>query len=217
MLVTRWRQSARAQTSSATASPARARWLPYMVVLLLIEALLMMHMLPQDFVFLTYAKYLKERIAAPAREAEHARWLASLVRKDPPVGSRLLTADSAPMIAAAHSGPPTSPVLIVFMGACTGCATRDLFELRALTEDARKPVVIVSRDERRRIDSFVRSHGFPIPIICDAGGTLARSFNSVWTPRAYLLDRKGNVRWIQTDDRMQQSTILRTVWGKGKV
>jgi hypothetical protein len=183
--------------------------LPYLTAALLLGIVVLLRLVPNDPALLRSF----EKLGEPYRQMQRQRYLTSLTRNDPALGTRLLSPGNAPLRAAVAARGRGSQTVLVFIGPCSGCVMHDLVEWKRLAEqDPRRAVIFVSRDSPEQIARFVRSQRFSLPVLADPEGTLATRVNAVWVPRAYAVTRDGTLTWIQPNDGMEAEACARRVW-----
>lgn len=169
--------------------------LPLLLLTLLAAILVFLKVLPQDTVL--YRAIIRPFQPSPQRL--HNEYIAGLRAKDPPLGTR----PRQPW-----SGRPGQPTLAVFVGPCSPCISDSLKKLDALSRSNQSlNVVVISDADLDDIHSFWKQFHLQVPAIADLKGQLSAEYNAAWKPRAYLLDRKGVLRYEQPDQALDMSTV----------
>ncbi|GEM_PF-4600875 len=80
--------------------------------------------------------------------------------------------------------------LLLYVGSCSSCAVNTL-DVVALSKNARRPLLIVTTSQPDSWPASWRAHG--ITTIVDADNAPAPQLNILWTPRSYVIDKRGCV------------------------
>jgi hypothetical protein len=112
------------------------------------------------------------------------------------------------------------PTLVVILGRWTPSTIELLVKLhKAVTRIRSVDLVAVTPFAHPGVpaDSLA---GLRLKIVLDPGDVLAGRYRTTWAPRVYLLDRLGNLRWIQphagyTVERLLASVLERIDEGGG--
>lgn len=203
----RMNDSQSGQRPDPTAGESR---LPYLSVVALSLLALLLYVMPQDPWF--YSKI--EELKAPVFRAQAARRLAALIDNDPRLGTIAIPDEDWAMKKALKTAARDKiPTILLLIGSCSSCVHNDLLEWKYAAERrADASLVIVSRDTQANVDKFVRTFHFPLPIVADPNGALAKRLNLIWVPRAYAVTAGGQLVWIQTEQGMAIESIAGRVW-----
>jgi len=110
--------------------------------------------------------------------------------------------------------PPRSysrQAVLVFVGRCAPCVLDVLkgWQRIAIPE---RPVYVITQSSAGEARRFRRMYNLALPFLLDPGhGPQLSSYNAVWRPRAYLLDAKARLRYIQAraeDSETAQKKVL---------
>jgi hypothetical protein len=198
------------QSSRNLEQASRSSWLPYLSTVALALLASLLYLLPQDPLVSARIEQLK----APLYRAQQARQLAALMRNDPRPGAAVVTNQNRELwktLQKSTRGAP--PAILLFIGPCSSCVEKDLFEWRdVMAKRAQRSLIVVSRDTPEGIARFVRSTGYPLPIVPDPHGEIANHINAFWAPRAYAVAADGRLTWLQKTHGLAPEAVAQEVW-----
>ncbi len=208
-------QTQQEQRTTTTPKKARSQRLPYFMLFLLAELWLLMRLLPNDPMVVQRIQTLGQA----RRQAQGEMQRRQLMRNDPRLGIRapniplsqaVVASDSTRRFLGADRPSAEQPKILIFIGACSPCVLNDLKQWERLQpqwQDVK--ILLVGRSTPKQITDFVKSTQLTLPIIPDPQGRLAKAYNAVWVPRAYVIDRQGKITWIQKEGHLDLETVMR--------
>jgi peroxiredoxin len=107
-------------------------------------------------------------------------------------------------------GRPTDrPIVVVFASDCSSCGGgATLAQWDALQHvHSRARVVVATQDQADRVREVLAVHHLRIRVLLDRRGEVARAYNALWYPRAYVLDSRGRVAYVQPDSIAEAAAI----------
>jgi peroxiredoxin len=193
---------------------ARTSWLPYLLLIALAQLTLLLYLLPRDRQALARIEELK----APFYRVQRARQLAALMRDDPRPGIKVIAGHWVTLQETLRERTRGKQVaVLLFIGSCSSCVERDLMAWRQVASTRKNPaVIIVSHDTPQGVAEYVRSRRFPLPIVPDPHGEMAKGLNVLWAPRAYAVTGEGRLTWVQKNQEMSADMIAQEVWQQGR-
>lgn len=208
------------ETEKPSAKRGRHRWLPYLTLVLLIEGFVCLRLLLRDP--LISARVTEWRYHQ--RQKQQKQHLRALMKHDPPVGAPAPRIHQAPVRSTAASSSESpglihldrQPTVLVFVGPCTGCIAGDLAQWQQVQKRWQGlRILIVSRDKEKSVRQFLKSNTlFTLPIIPDPQGRIAKTYNAAWSPRAYGVDEKGRLIWLEQPGQLAPESIAQMVWAQ---
>jgi peroxiredoxin len=180
------------------------------------ELILFVHLLPNDpFVGRTVQDWFWEY-----NQFQRQRELRRQMQQDLSLGAKVPTIRMVPVNGEAEFLSAGKPVVLVFIGACTSCASGDLTGWQQMQERWRDrlEIVIVSRDSKKRILEFLQQTKLTLPIVPDPEGILSKAYNAVWVPRIYGVNGAGNLVWLQKDAAagVDPERIAQMIWKQSR-
>jgi peroxiredoxin len=107
-------------------------------------------------------------------------------------------------------GRPTDrPIVVVFASDCSSCGGgATLAQWDALQQvHSRARVVVATQDQADRVREILSVRHLRIRVLLDRRGEVARAYNALWYPRAYVLDSRGRVAYVQPDNIAEVAAI----------
>jgi hypothetical protein len=106
--------------------------------------------------------------------------------------------------------------LVMYLGECQSCISTDVGRWQRQAEIRGLDTVALFRANRHEAVEFARNLGLrDTNVIADPQGKLVAKLNGFFSPRAYLVSSKAELRWLQKDtapygyDPFTDSTLLR--------
>lgn len=133
--------------------------------------------------------------------------ISGLLKVDPPVGSRPLSSSALALVNTSLRGR-TLPRLLIYVGECSSCLSGDLKQWVSDARAANLAPVLISTAPRKLALAFAKDRGLKgVPVIGNPTQEILKGLNPVFTPRAYLLDEHGTLRWLQRDPELSSRRL----------
>ncbi len=130
---------------------------------------------------------------------------------------RDLVSGMAPMISAQQlDGSPVSleqfrgaPVLVHFWATWCGICRLEEQSINAIAQDHALVTVAMQSGDNEEIGAYLKEQGLNFPVISDPHGEIASSYGIKGVPASFILDAKGNIRFVEVGYSTEAGLRLR--------
>ena len=108
------------------------------------------------------------------------------------------------------------PALVHFWATWCPICEAEQGTITALAADHALIAVAMQSGDAATVADYVRKHAWPVPVVVDEDGALARAYGVRGVPTTFVLDRRGQIRFVEIGYTTEIGLRLRLWWaGRG--